>query len=125
MNDTETTTYLTVTLSKASRSLLLERVPALFEGVRADHVTVTLEPTEEQLALEGRSVKFQVTGHASARGVQAVTVRGVAVAGEVAHVTVSVAAGHKAQEATGMLVATKVKMLKSFVLEGVYKTFSH
>jgi uncharacterized protein YggU (UPF0235/DUF167 family) len=120
-------TYTAAVLTKPSRKRLLEAVPALHARVLADHVTLTLEPSEEELATfeEGAVVKFQVTARASNGAVQAVTVRGLDSQKEHPHVTVSVAEGHSARESDDLLREAKPRMLKSFVLEGVLKVFRH
>lgn len=118
-------TYTAAVLTKASRKRLLELVPARHGRVLADHVTLTMEPTDEELATfeEGAVVKFQVTGRAFDAGVQAVTVRGLASAKEHPHVTISVADGHSARESDSLLASSKPKMLKSFVMEAKLKVF--
>lgn len=124
---TTTLTYTAAVLTKDSRARLLAAVPARFARVLADHVTLTLEPSEEELEgfEEGRKVKFQVTGHAVGEGVQAVTVRGIRSSKAHPHVTVSVGPGHSAKESDELLRASRPKMLKSFVLEAVLKVCSH
>ena len=122
------TTYTAAVLTKASRKRLLELVPAAYASVRADHVTLTREPTAEQREAfeEGATVRFQVTGSVTREGVQVVAVRGLPVTtGQPPHVTVSLAEGRQAQESGPTLATSRVRMLKSFTLEAVLKVFEH
>ena len=119
----ENTRYLAIFLTKQSREKLLAAIPPAHSKVIADHVTVKVNPTEDEIEQfpEGEMTKFQVTGVAQDNAVQAVSVRGVKSAKKNPHITISVAPGHKAAESDKLLASKRPKMLKTFVLTGTYK----
>jgi len=119
-------TYTAAVLTKESRKRLLELVPPAFADVRADHVTLAINPSDDVLADfgEGVTVKFQAVGHVTLGGVQAVMVRGITnTTGHPPHITVSLAPGRKASESGPLLAAHKAKMLKATTLEARLRVF--
>ena len=121
----KTHTYLGVFLDARSRAALSHMFPYKFHKAKADHMTITLKPTPEELAMVGARVKLKVIGYAENDRIQAVLVDpiGLVSRNKHPHVTLSHRDDAKPMESNQLLEHGPIEYLDGPMLSGVIDVF--
>ncbi len=118
--------YLGVFLTPTSRKRLLRMLPPKHSTVHADHVTVILRPTEEEVRKFplGKRVVLKVVAHSFDDLCEAVVVRGIGSNNPQPHITLSTTAETAPAYSNKMLQNTRPEEQGTLLrLEGYCDTF--
>lgn len=106
--------YVGIFLDEKSKSKLLTQVPAKYDIIKAHHITLMFKDFSNWSKLGykmGEEVNFNVTGHASDDGVQAVTVDTKS-NNKNPHITISHSKDRKPSQSNDLLQKNKIDKIK-------------
>jgi hypothetical protein len=118
--------YVGIAIEKESRNMLRRMISPIHPVLHANHVTLVLDPTPEQLlqAREGARVPMRVVGHAVDSKAQAVAVempKHLYMDERTPHITISTAEGVEPSYSNSII--SKAKPTTSLVLWGTVRLY--